>query len=264
MYQVRVIPCLLLKDGGLVKTTRFDEPVYLGDPVNIVKLFNDMEVDELGLLDIAASAPGGGPAFDLLQSIADEAFMPLSYGGGIVGLDQVRRILGIGYEKVVIGLAAAGNPRLVEDAARAVGNQSIVVSIDARRGPSGGYEVFVRSGRESTRKDPAAYAREMEQRGAGEILLTAIDRDGTMAGYDLELIRRVSDAVRIPVIASGGAGKVSDFAAAIRTGGASAVAAGSLFVFYGRRRAVLVNFPRRDELEAALGEGQAGPAGPAA
>ena len=252
MTEVRVIPCLLLRRAGFVKTVRFDDPTYLGDPINIVKLFSDMEVDELGILDITATTEGRPPQFDLLASIADNAFMPLSYGGGLTGVDQIRRILGIGYEKVVLGTAAAERPELVTEAARIVGSQSVVVSIDAKRGLLGKYEVRIRAGRHRTRTDPVTYARQMEERGAGEILLTAIDRDGLMEGYDLPLIRQVADAVTIPVIASGGAGTLEDFAAAVREGGASAVAAGSMFVFHGRRRAVLVKFPTRAELDAVL------------
>ncbi len=255
MTDVRVIPCLLLRGAGFVKTVRFGDPTYLGDPVNIVKLFSDMEVDELGILDITATADGRGPAFDLLGRIADNAFMPLSYGGGLTSVDQVRRVLGLGYEKVVIGSAAAETPGLVREAAGVVGSQSVVVSVDARRGLLGRYEVRTRSGRRRTKTDPVTWARRMEALGAGEILLTAVDRDGTMEGYDLALIRSVAEAVSIPVIASGGAGSVHDFAAAVREGGASAVAAASMFVFHGRRRAVLVKFPTRDELDAALRPG---------
>lgn len=252
MMNVRVIPCLLLRGAGFVKTIRFGEPTYLGDPINIVKIFNDKEVDEIGILDIGATAERRPPAFDLLKSIADNCFIPLSYGGGITGMEDIRRILGIGYEKVIIGSRAVEQPALVEEAARVVGSQSVVISIDARRGLFGKYEVCIHGGTRGTKMDPAAFARQMEQAGAGEILLTSIDRDGSMSGYDIELIRMVSGAVGIPVIASGGASKIQDFVDAVRKGGASAVAAASFFVFHGRRRAVLINFPDREELEAAL------------
>ncbi|MBE3134595.1 MAG: imidazole glycerol phosphate synthase subunit HisF [Acidobacteria bacterium] len=249
---VRVIPCLLLQGTGFVKTTRFQKPVYLGDPVNIVKLFNDMEVDELGILDIRASAEGRGPSFDLLKHIADNAFMPLSYGGGLKDLEAIRRILGIGYEKVIVNTAAFENPGLITDAARIAGNQSIVVSMDVKRSLRGQYEVYAAGGRRPTKCEPVAFARRMEELGVGEILLTAIDRDGTMTGYDTALIRMVSEAVSIPVIACGGSGSAADFARAVREGGASAVAAASLFVFHGPRRAVLISFPTRQEIEDAL------------
>ncbi len=248
MVKVRVIPCLLLKDTGMVKTTRFEDPVYLGDAINIVKLFNDMEVDELGVLDISAGPDGRGPDLNLLSSIASNAFMPLSYGGGVARLDDAREVLQLGFEKVIIGTAAVENPDLVNHAAEEFGAQSVVVSIDVRKRLFGRYEVCVAGGRRKTGREPVAHAVEMARRGAGEILLTSVDRDGTMSGYDLELIRQVSDAVDIPVIASGGAGNVEHFAQAVRQGGASAVAAASCFVFHGRRRAVLVNYPQRDEL----------------
>jgi len=255
----RVIPCLLLKQTGFVKTVRFADPSYLGDPINIVKLFNDMEVDELSILDISAHTEGRGPAFELLQSIADNAFMPMSYGGGVASGEDVRKILGIGYEKVVIGRCAVERPELIAEAARVAGSQSVVVSVDVRRSLLGKQRVCVRGGKSRTKVDPVHLAREVEQRGAGEILLTAIDRDGVMGGYDLDLIRAVTQVVGIPVIACGGAGKIEDFAAAVNVGGASAVAAGSLFVYHGRRRGVLVNFPSRQELEAIFADPAGGP-----
>lgn len=248
----RVIPCLLLKHTGFVKTTRFRDPVYLGDPINIVKIFNDKEVDELSILDITATTENRKPSFGLLSDIANNCFMPLSYGGGVTDIEDIRRIFGIGFEKVVICTNAVVQPDFIERASRVAGNQSIVVAIDVKKSRLGKYKVRSHSGGERTKLDPVTFARRMEQMGAGEILLTAIDRDGTMAGYDIELIRTVSDAVSIPVVACGGAGKVEDFTEAVQDGRASAVAAGSLFVFHGRRRAVLVNFPSRQELEAAL------------
>ncbi len=256
----RVIPCLLLKQTGFVKTVRFADPSYLGDPINIVKLFNDMEVDELAVLDISAGPGDRGPAFELLGNIADNAFMPMSYGGGVASSEDVRRILGIGYEKVVIGRRAFETPELVAEAAGAAGSQSVVVAIDVRKSFLGRYGVYFGNGKTRAKKDPVDFAREMEARGAGEIVLTSIDRDGTMAGYDLELIGAVAEAVGIPVVACGGAGSLDDFAAAVRAG-ASAVAAGSLFVYHGRRRAVLVNFPARDELEAIFAGTAPGTAG---
>jgi len=240
----RIIPCLLLRHTGCVKTIRFSDPTYLGDPINIVKLFNDMEVDELGILDIAATREGRGPNFELLGTIADNAFMPLSYGGGLGSVDDARRVLETGYEKVVIGSRAAQQAELITEVAGIVGSQSVIVSIDVRGNFRGEYEVCVDNGRRRVGRAPEEYAREMEERGAGEILLTSIDRDGTMKGYDLDLIRRVTATVRIPVIASGGAGSVEHLAEAIEKGGASAVAVGSFFVFHGRRRAVLVNVPK--------------------
>jgi cyclase len=238
----------MLRNTGLVKTTRFKEPVYLGDVINVVRLFNDMEVDELGIVDVTAGNEGRKPSFELLANVTGSAFMPLSYGGGITDLEDIRRILSLGFEKVILGRAAIERPEMVDQAARAVGNQSVVVSVDVKKHMLGGYEVYSHGGKRRTKRDPVEFSRELEQRGAGEILLTSMDRDGTMGGYDLDLIRSVCEAVTIPVIASGGAGRLEHFAEAVRSG-ASAVAAGSMFVFHGPRRAVLINFPRREELD---------------
>lgn len=248
----RIIPCLLLKSTGLVKTTRFRDPRYLGDPRNVVKIFNDKEADELVLLDIMATREGKEPQFDLIGEIASECFMPLAYGGGIRTVDQVRRLIGIGIEKVVINTAAVENPQLVEEAARVVGNQSVVVSIDVRQTLlTRRYEACTHGGTKSTKRDPVAIAREMEQRGAGEILVNSIDRDGMMKGYDLDLIGRMVEAVRIPVVACGGAGEAADLGRAVNAG-ASAVAAGSMFVYQGKLKAVLISFPAHQDLPAVL------------
>ena len=252
MLRARVIPCLLLRNGGLVKTVKFADSKYVGDPINAVRIFNEKEVDELMFLDIGATPAGVGPNFGLLQDIASEAFMPFGYGGGVSTLEQVKKIFGTGVEKVVLNSAAAANPQLVTAAAALAGSASVVVSIDARRGWLGGYSVFVDGGRTDTRQDPVQYARRMAGLGAGEILLNAIHRDGTMEGYDLELIRRVSSAVSIPVVAVGGAGRLEDFPAAVAHG-AAAVGAGSLFVFHGKHRAVLITYPSYAELERLFG-----------
>lgn len=252
MLATRVIPCLLLLDKGLVKTRRFKDPVYVGDPINAVKIFNEKEVDELVFLDIGASVAGTKPPFDVIAGIASECFMPFSYGGGITDIDDVKRLFGLGVEKVIVNSRAAQDPGLIEQAAAIFGSQSVIVSIDVRKTMLGNYEVYTRSGRTGTGRDPVSYAKAAEAAGAGEVLLTSIDRDGTMGGYDLKLTKNVSSALSVPVIACGGAGTLAHFAEAVRDGGASAVAAGSMFVFHGRHRAVLINYPRRDELEAAL------------
>lgn len=248
MLRARVIPCLLLRNGGLVKTVKFADAKYVGDPINAVRIFNEKEVDELVFLDIAATPSGLGPNFELLTDIASEAFMPFGYGGGITTIAQVQRLFSLGIEKVILNTSAASNPALVEEAARLAGSSSVVVSMDVRRNWLGKYSVCVSGGKTDTMRDPVAYAQEMERSGAGEILLTAIQRDGTMEGYDLELVRRVSAAVSIPVVASGGAGNLQHFKAAIDSG-ASAVGAGSLFVFHGKHRAVLITYPTYTELE---------------
>jgi cyclase len=252
VLRTRVIPCLLLKGAGLVKTVRFRDPVYVGDPINAIRIFNDKEVDELMLLDIRASQERRPPPFKLIGEVASECFMPLAYGGGIASLEHARQLLAIGVEKIVLNTTALTQPELVEQLAREFGSQAVVVSIDAKRKLLGGYEVYASSAARGTGLAPVALARQMEQRGAGEILITSIDRDGTQQGYDLKLIREVADAVSVPVVACGGAGQVSDFAAAVAEGGASAVAAGSMFVFHGRHRAVLISYPTADELKRTL------------
>jgi cyclase len=252
MLATRVIPCLLLRNQGFVKTIRFKGPTYLGDPINIVKIFNDKEVDELVLLDITATAERKPPNFELLADIASEAFVPLGYGGGVNTIEHVKTLFNIGLEKVIINSHAFVEPELITRAADRFGCQSIVVSMDVRSGWFGKSSVVTHAGSRRTKRDPVAYAAEMQERGAGEILLTSVDRDGTMSGYDIDLIRSVTEAVNIPVVACGGAGCVGDFAAAVSEGGASAVSAGSMFVFQGKHRAVLINFPSRDELCAVL------------
>lgn len=248
MRSIRVIPCLLWRDGGLLKTVRFDAPTYVGDPINTARLFNDKEVDELILLDIAASVQEQGPDRSAIAEVADECFAPLCYGGGIRSLEDIHDVLEVGVEKIALNARAVELPELVADAAARFGSQSIVVSIDVRTSPAG-YEVITHGGTRRTGLNPVEHARAMEARGAGEILLTAIDREGTGSGYDIDLISRVTAAVNVPVIAHGGAGSIDHMSAAVRHGGASAVAAGSFFVFIGRHRAVLVTYPDQAGLD---------------
>jgi cyclase len=252
MMATRVIPVLLLKGSGLVKTTKFKDAKYVGDPINAIRIFNDKEVDELILLDITRSSEGAGPAFDVIRDTASECFMPLAYGGGISSLSDIERILSIGVEKVVLNTAAIKDPGLIESAARAFGNQAIVVSMDVRKKLFGGYEVAGKGGTEHTGMDPVAFARRCENLGAGEIMVTSIERDGTMEGYDHDLIARVSSAVTTPVIAAGGARDLDDMVAATRKSGASAVAAGAFFVFQGKHRAVLISYPSPQALREAF------------
>lgn len=248
----RVIPCLLLKDKGLVKTVKFKNPKYVGDPINAVRIFNEKEVDELIFLDITATIEKRPPPIDVISQISDECLMPLTFGGGISTVDQVKQVLNSGAEKVSINTSAVENPILIKEASENFGSQSIVVAIDVKKKLFGKYEVFTHDGTRGTGLDPVQFSQKMEEYGAGEILINSIDRDGTMQGYDINLIKLITTAVNIPVIACGGAGKVHDFSEALLTGGASAVAAGSLFVFYGKRRAVLINYPTREELESFL------------
>lgn len=242
MFRRRIIPCLLLKNKGLVKTVKFKDSRYVGDPINAVKVFNDKEVDELVFLDITATQEQREPPVDLLANIASEAFMPFAYGGGIRSLDMIRELFRLGIEKAVINSYAFENPSFIKEAADCFGSQSIIVSIDVRKNLFGKYEVCTNGGRKKTGQHPLEYARKMEKLGAGEIFLNAIDRDGMQNGYDIELTKMVSEGVGIPVIACGGAGKVEDFQCAIEEGKASAVAAGSMFVFVGPNRAVLINY----------------------
>jgi cyclase len=253
LLRPRVIPCLLLRGEGLEKGVRFKNYKYVGDPINAVRIFSEKEVDELLFLDIFATRENRIPLPDFIQRIADESFMPFGVGGGIRTVQDIRRLLSAGAEKVSINTAAVENPPLIKEASEVFGSQSIVVSIDAKQGWSGSYRVYTRAGTNRTKLDPVSWALQVEDLGAGEILLNSIDRDGTMKGYDLDLIKSVTDAVNIPVIACGGAGKAQDLGDAIRIGGAAAAAAGSLFVFHGPKRAVLINFPSSEELESFLG-----------
>lgn len=257
MLQTRVIPCLLLQDNGLVKTTRFRDPTYIGDPINAIKIFNDKEVDELIFLDISASREGRGPAFQAIQDFASECFMPVAYGGGIRSLVDAREVLSMGIEKIILNTIALSQPEVVSEISREFGSQAVVVSIDAKKRLLGGYEVMGSGGIKKTGLQPAEYALRMVELGAGEIFLNSIDRDGTQSGYDLELIRAVSTVVSVPVVACGGAGHLSHFAEAVTGGHASAVSAGSMFVFHGKHRAVLINYPTRSELDLALSNTQA-------
>jgi cyclase len=252
MNKTRVIPVLLLRGKGLVKTVKFKDPKYIGDPINSVRIFNEKEVDELVFLDITATPEGRGPDFELLADIAGEAFMPMAYGGGITTLEQVRRIFTLGFEKVIINTAAYASPQLIQEAVAVFGSQSIVGCVDVRRNFLGRYELSSHSAKTKQSFELKGYVQELERLGVGEIIINAVDRDGTLLGYDLKLIREVSSVVGVPVVACGGASGVNDFVAAVHEGGASAVAAGSLFVFVGPHRAVLINYPDRAELARRL------------
>jgi cyclase len=229
MLKVRVMPTLLFKDVGLVKGIAFDSWRRTGSAMQAVKVYNMREVDELVFLDITATHDGHSPDFESIDELADECFMPLAVGGGVRTVEDVRRLLQVGADKVVINTAAVEVPKLITQTSRHFGAQCIVVSIDARRHADGWYEVYTHSGTQPTGLDPVSLAREVEDRGAGEIIITSVERDGTMIGYNLELTRQVSEAVSIPVVASGGAGNYMHMAQALREGKASAVAAASIF-----------------------------------
>ncbi len=248
MIRPRVIPILLLRGEGLVKGVQFRDYKYVGDPMNAVKIFSTKEVDELLFLDITATSDGRCIPLDLVRKIADEAYMPFGVGGGIRSVKEIKNLLGAGAEKISLNTTAIENPGLIEEAASFSGSQSVVVSIDVKKSWKGDYQVMSHSGTMPTHLQPVDWAIKAERLGAGEILINSIDRDGTMKGYDLELITKVVKAVKIPVIACGGAGSVKDLADAVHAAGASAAAAGSIFVFHGPKRAVLINVPSENEL----------------
>jgi cyclase len=248
----RIIPVLTIDERRLVKTVRFRDPRYLGDPLNAVRLFNEKEVDEIVILDIGATRHDRAPDFAFIEDLASECFMPMAYGGGITTFDHVARTLALGVEKVVMNTVAVENPSVITAAADAYGSQAVVGSIDVRRRWSRKPVAVTHGGTRSTKRHPVELAQAMVRAGAGELLLTAIGRDGRMEGYDLELIKEVTAAVSVPVIACGGAGALEDLRLAVHEGGASAASAGSLFVYQGKHKAVLVNFPSQDVRDKLL------------
>ncbi|HSZ86973.1 MAG TPA: AglZ/HisF2 family acetamidino modification protein [Puia sp.] len=253
MKRIRVIPALLIQKKGLVKSVQFKDHKYVGDPINAVKIFNEKEVDEIVILDISATSENRPPDIKQIQEIASEAFMPLGYGGGITKLEEIKTLISAGVEKVIINTAAFYHPELITEAAKYVGSQSIVVSIDVKKNFFGKYKVHVNNGTKNAGIDPVEYAKKMEKAGAGELLLNSIEKDGTFGGYDISLIELISSAVNIPVVAIGGAASVNDFALAVKHG-ASAVSAGSMFVFQRPHRAVLISYPSQKELKEKLFE----------
>ena len=248
MLKTRVIPCLQLLNDGLVKATRFKNPKYIGDPVNTVRMFNELEVDELCFLNIRATLTGESPDFGLLRQISDECFMPLSYGGGIRDVDTAARILETGFEKVIVNTAFHESPHLIGEFAKRFGSQAVVVSIDVRRNLFGRPIVYSHCGSKKTHFEPVKWAQQAASEGAGEILLTAMDREGTWAGFDTQLIEAVASSVKIPVIAQGGGGTLEHLSEAVKTGKASAVAIGSMVVYQKKGMGVLVSFPDKEKL----------------
>jgi imidazole glycerol-phosphate synthase subunit HisF len=251
MRRVRVIPVLLLHKGGVVKSVKFKNYTYVGDPINAVKVFNEKEIDEIVIVDIDASRARRGPDMQKVREIAGEAFIPLAYGGGISTIEEIKDLFYIGVEKVILNNSALYNPSLITEAAKLVGSQSIVVSIDVKKNLFGKYRVYTRNGTENTQHDPINFAKRMQDIGAGEIFLNSIDNDGTFAGYDLQLIKKVSSELTIPLIACGGASEIEDFKHAVQHG-ASAVAAGSMFVFRRPHKAVLISYPSQNSLKEKL------------
>lgn len=252
MLRTRVIPCLQLVNQSLVKTIKFGNYTYIGDPINTVRIFNELEVDELCFLDIRATVENRPPNIEILHEIADECFMPLAYGGGIRHADQAKEILAIGFEKIVLNTAAIEQPDLVSQIADHSGAQSVIGSIDVKKSLFGKYHVYSHDGTLKTSLDPVAWARELTNRGVGELLITSIDKDGTWSGYDIEITKSIAEAVNVPVIANGGAGDVNHLTEAVSVAKASAVAFGSMVVYQKKGMGVLINFPDKEKLQAAL------------
>ncbi len=247
MLRVRVAPCLLVRKGGLVKTRRFGDDKYVGDPINAVRIFNEKEVDELIVLDIDATAKGVEPNYAMIENLAAECRMPLCYGGGVRTAEQVKRIMSLGVEKVSISAAAIERPELIAEVAEHVGRQSVVVVLDVKKKTFGGYQLRTHNGSRAVKLDPLQFACEAEALGAGEIILNSIDHDGMMDGYDLALAKQLRAAVDVPMTVMGGAGSLKDLEAAARTLGVVGVAAGSFFVFKGSYRAVLISYLSREQ-----------------
>lgn len=253
MLRHRVIPVLLLHKNGVVKTLKFKNPVYIGDPINAVRIFNDKEVDELILLDIDATREKRDPRYSHLKEIISEAFMPIGYGGGVQNLPQIENLFNLGIEKVILNSATFHQPELLKEAVNIFGSQSLVASIDVKTDWLGNFRVFSNCGTIKEEIGLFEHLRRLTELGIGEIFLNSIERDGTMSGYDYTLIHKVSSSIDVPLVASGGAGTLNDFVDAIESG-ASAVAAGAMFVFFGVHRAVLINYPKYSELERLMDE----------
>lgn len=253
MLRTRVMPCLLLEDGGLVKTINFKNPTYIGDPINSVRIYNELEVDELIFLDIKASKNKTKPLFRKIEEIASECFMPVTYGGGIRELDDVKRLFDLGVEKIALNTFAYENPDFISKVANIYGSQSLVIAIDVKKTIFGSNKVYIYDGTKKTKYTPVEYAKKAQDCGAGEILLNSIDRDGVMSGFDVDLIKEISHSVSIPMIAMGGAGELNDIVLA-KKAGASAIALGSMAVYQNKNRGILINFPTQKELREALNE----------
>lgn len=249
MLRPRIIPCLLVHDKGLVKTVQFKSPKYVGDPINAVRIFNEKEVDELMVLDIDATAENREPDYKMIEHLAAECRMPLCYGGGIKSAAQAQRIFNLGVEKIAISAAVINNENLVREIGDNVGVQSVVVVLDVKKKLLGGYEVYINNGRKGTGKNPIQFAKHLQDLGVGEIVINSIDQDGQMKGYDMNLIQKIREVLHIPLTVLGGAGSLDDIKSVIDKFGVLGVSAGSLFVFKGVYRAVLINYPTRAEKE---------------
>lgn len=246
MLRPRIIPSLLIHDNGLVKTVNFKNPKYVGDPINTVKIFNEKEVDELAIFDIDATVKGLDPNYSLIERLANQSRMPLCYGGGIKSVEQAQKIFNLGVEKIALSSGAINHPTLISQIAERVGSQSVVVVLDVRKKILGGYEVYTHNGKKSTGINPLNYVKDIQKSGAGEIIINSIDRDGTMKGYDINLVNKIRENFTLPMTVLGGAGSLIDLEKIIDIHNIVGVAAGSLFVFKGPYKAVLVNYPHRE------------------
>lgn len=248
----RIIPCVLYSNGGLVKTTQFKSPNYIGDPINSLKLFNDKGVDEILFIDIDASKNNTPPKLKLIEEIASECFMPLAYGGGVKDIATIETLLKLGVEKISLNTALLTDNNLCQLAVKEFGSSTIIGSIDVKKNIFGSYKVYDHRLKKTLKKDPIQYSRELEERGVGEIFLNNVDREGTMKGFDLNLVRMIGDAVSVPIIPCGGAGNLNDISAVFKQVNTTAVAAGSIFVYTGKLNGILINFPTEDQINKII------------
>jgi imidazole glycerol-phosphate synthase subunit HisF len=254
MFRPRIIPVLLLRNKGLVKSIKFRDHRYIGDPINAVKIFNDLRSDEVVFLDILASNESRTISLEFVKNVGEEANMPFAAGGGITTLEQIKAIIAAGAEKIVINTKAACEPEFIRNASETFGSSTIVVCIDVKKIFNGKEQTWIFGGKKPTRYEPVEFAQLVEEKGAGEIIIQSIERDGTMKGYDIQLIRRISSAVKIPVIALGGAGNIIHMKQAYREGYANGLAAGSMFVYHGARNGILINYPEKEEISKSFVE----------
>jgi cyclase len=253
MLQKRVIPCLLLHKGGLYKTQKFKKPTYIGDPINAIKIFNEKEVDELMFVDIDATTQNKEPNYKMIEDIASECFMPLCYGGGVKNIEQMKKIYALGVEKISLSSSAVLNPELIKEAASIFGNQSVIVTVDVKKDFWGKKKVFINNGVKNTKLDVIEFIKKVENLGAGEIVVNSVDHDGEMNGYDIELLKEIKQNAKVPIIALGGAGNLNHIKEAFEIAKVDAVACGSMFVYQGPLRGVLISYPPYQKIQEILG-----------
>jgi cyclase len=247
MLRPRIIPSLLIHDKGLVKTIKFKDPKYIGDPINAVKIFNEKEVDELAVFDIDASVFGYEPNYNLIEKLAKQSRMPICYGGGVKTTKQAQKIFNLGVEKIALSSSIIQNPALISEISEKVGSQSVIAVLDVKKKLFGGYEIFTHNGKKATGMSPFKFAKKFQELGAGEIVINSIDNDGMMSGFDMNLIAKVREAINIPLTVLGGAGSLEHIQKVILNNGIIGVAAGSLFVYRGIYKAVLISYPSKEE-----------------